>query len=559
MANNLVKAGCFFMEDFRYKKRCLILGIFFTSLFLGLLLWKILQYQYYSSHELSTYARNQYSYEEKTSDIKYELLDTNGNNLINFKEKYYAVIEPFIFFKYNVFSENEDLLKISYILKNYNQDYNLPSIKTSDTDKKMYYEIDLSTFNKLCNISDVKGFYVYKANLVDRSEAWSIENLLTNTKKTDGSGYKDSSSLEMYINNSTKNNQYPEIVFRTDNEERIVSKQEVVSDKNINIKTTLDKNIQDSIKSLLNSDKYKKFTGIGAILMESDTGDIKAFVQKNDSLPNVNIGAATEDGYQPGSIFKVLVEEAGLEKNKIKVTDNFNCKYYKNSKDSLCKEDHGTLSVAEALTVSCNNIFAQIGEKVGADNFISLAKQEGLFSKVLNLQDEVTGDYVTPDPGKGGSKLISIGQNMRITPIQAISIANTVENNGIYVKPRIIDSLVDSNGKEISTFTREQKNVISQDTANKLKEQMYNVVTDGTAKDAFLNDIKIGGKTGTTQRNDGGKMCSDGWFVGFFSIKNKNYSMVVYVKDIDLENEGGGSTAVPIFKDIAELLKNRNY
>lgn len=543
---------------FQYRKRCILLGIFYTLLFLGLIIWKMLQYQYYSSHELSTLAKNQYSYEEKTSDINYELLDCNGNNLINFKVKYYAVIDPFIFFKYNTLSENEDLLKISYILRNYNKNYSLPNINVCNTEKKLYYEIDLPTFNKLNTISSVKGFYVYKSNTVDRSEAWSIENLLTSIKKTDGSGYKDPSSLEMYINNSTKNNKYPKIVLSTDNEENIINKQEITNDKNINIRTTLDKKLQNTIKTVLNDNDYKRFNDIGVILMESDTGNIKAFVQKNDSMANVNIGAATQNGYVPGSIFKVLVEEAGLENNKIKETDNFTCKYSKNSKDNLCQESHGTITVEEALTLSCNSIFAQIGEKVGADNFINLAKQQGLYSKVLNLEDEVTGDYVVPDPSKGGARNISIGQTMRITPIQAISIVNTVENNGVYVKPRIIDTLIDNNGKEISIFTREQKRVITEDTASKMKKQMINVVQNGTAINTFINGVEIGGKTGTTQRNDGGKEYSDGWFVGFFSNDNKKYSMVVFVKNINLESEAGGSTAVPIFKEIVKRIKNIN-
>jgi cell division protein FtsI/penicillin-binding protein 2 len=86
------------------------------------------------------------------------------------------------------------------------------------------------------------------------------------------------------------------------------------------------------------------------------------------------------------------------------------------------------------------------------------------------------------------------------------------------------------------------------------------VVTEGTGEKAYIEGMDVGGKTGTTEYFDKGEECSDGWFVGFFNLNGKNYSMVVFVPKIPINIDGkndeeGGTTAAPIFKEIVESLK----
>ena len=89
---------------------------------------------------------------------------------------------------------------------------------------------------------------------------------------------------------------------------------------------------------------------------------------------------------------------------------------------------------------------------------------------------------------------------------------------------------------------------------------MRKVVTDqkGTGKLAYINGVDCGGKTGTNTRyleeNGELKKFSDGWFAGYVKNDGKYYSIIVYVQDIDVENEGGGSTAAPIFKTVVEKI-----
>ncbi|MBI6873954.1 penicillin-binding protein 2 [Clostridium aciditolerans] len=535
------------------KRQYVVFGIFITLL--SILYFRIVKFQYFKSDKLSVMADSQYSYKEDITDANYQLFDCNGKQLLNYNKKYYAVISPEIFSKNNMDTDQDKILTLMYILRNYNNDYDLSKAGVLSSSKKIYYEIDESTYNKLKDIKGIKGFYAYTYSALEKGEAWKIENLLINTKRTDNNEQKSQDSLEMQINNKIKSNKKPQIIFDRDVNGSIVEEKTELPKNNVNVRLTFDKNIEDKIKEILNNDKNKGFQQIGVALMEADTGKIKALVQKDDTKPNVNLGVATNHGFFPGSIFKIIVEEAGLDRKSISTTDNFTCR---GLIELESHSKHGTLTPEEALVVSCNDIFAQIGAKVGFNNFYDNAKSQGLFEKVLGFDSEKQGAFEVKEPkiSDGSLGLASIGQNLRITPIEAISIANTVANNGTYVKPYIIDAYVDDNNTELESLSTQQRPVIDKSTANVMKNQMIKVVKKGTAQAAYVDNVEIGGKTGSTTRVELSKQSgqpethSDGWFVGFFKIKGKYYSMTVFVQDIDKDKESGGSTAAPIFKDI---------
>ena len=200
-----------------------------------------------------------------------------------------------------------------------------------------------------------------------------------------------------------------------------------------------------------------------------------------------------------------------------------------------------------------------IGNITGYNNIYKVAKDQGLFSKVLNINYEQYG-ILNMDPlDNGDISLLSIGEKFRITPLEAISLPNTIINNGVYVKPTIIEGFVQGD-KIVKSEETVQKQVISKKTAEIMKEQMRKVVSDvnGTGKLAAVRNNDVGGKTGTATRQEAKETHSDGWFVGFFEYNGKYYSAVVQVPDINNTNEEGGTTAAPIFKKIVESLNYQN-
>ncbi|AYD40134.1 penicillin-binding protein 2 [Clostridium fermenticellae] len=542
------------------KKRTLFIFVVLILIIIALYI-NIVRLQCFNSNRLSVMAESQYSYKEDLTDTNFLLFDCNGKQLINYNKKYYAVISPDIFGKDNIDTKQNEILTLMYILRNYNSKYDLSKEEILNSSQKIYYPIDENTYNKLKNIKDIKGFYTYIYSESEKGDTWKLENLLMNNKKPDGSTMKSPKSLEGQIFKKTQNNKKPQLVINRDVNGKIISQKTELPENNTNVRLTVDKEMEDKIKDILNNDNNKKYSQIGVVLMEADTGKIKAMVQKDDSKPNINLGASTNHGFFPGSIFKVIVEEAGLDRKSIQADEKFSCRgFYEMEDDKM----HGSLTPKEALAVSCNDVFAQIGAKVGFNNFYDNATSQGLFQKILGLDCEEAGNCEVKDPkvSDGTLGLMSIGQNIRITPVEAISIANTVANNGVYVKPTIVDSYVNDDNEKIQGIDINERQVIDRSTAQIMKDQMLNVVKNGTAKQAYMPECVIGGKTGSTQRMETVKNSnvvkehSDGWFVGFFNIKGKVYSMVVFVKDIDKDNDSGGTTAVPIFKSIVQKLNN---
>lgn len=545
------------------QRRTWTVMIIFILLFC-FLIWRGIYNMYLEGPSRKAMADAQYRIDESYG-LPYNLIDCNGRDLLDYVVNYYAVIDPVDYLRFNEYTSRYDMQALTIILRNYNSNYDLEKIKSNGNFKKIKYKIDEQTFDKLKEIKAVKGFYTYAANDVINDRYWKIENLLINTTYINGDGnpiIKSDDSLEMQIYNKTKNNEFTKIRFAKGVNGEIAEGNIIYPENNVNVRLTLNKEFQDSVENILHEKKYEKYKQIGVVIMESSSGKIRAMVQKNDNIYNANLGIPTTNGPFPGSIFKVIVEEAGLDMNLIDKDEVFplNTTYFPKAHEALLKQ----YTLGEALAYSSNNTFAQIGRRVGLKNMYDYAEKQGLLHKVLNLQQEGIGDFgVDISSGDPGEKShTAIGQKTRITPLEAISIPNTVINNGIYVQPSIIDAYVDDNNKMLEEFTPKIARVLKEQTAKTVKSHMIDVVNKGTGTMAYIEGMNIGGKTGTTEYFVKGKEYSDGWFVGFFNLKKKNYSVVVFVENIELSkieglnSQGGGDTAAPIFKEVVKSLKS---
>ncbi|MBU3158583.1 penicillin-binding protein 2 [Clostridium frigoris] len=547
------------------KKRTWIVMVLFMLL-ICLLFWRVSNCMYFNSKPLKTMADAQYTIDEKYGP-QYKLLDCNGNDLLTYKKHFYAIIDPVDYLRFNEYTSKYDLEILTITLRNFNKTYDLEKIKGTGTGQKLRYEIDEVTYEKLKDIKKVKGFYTYYSNDVVKDGYWKIENVLTSTtynkvtvnpeskKVVSKTVSKGADSLEMQLYNKTKENEYTKTSFSKGVNGEIGAGTTVTPKNNINVRLTIDEQIQVKVENILHEEKYNK---IGILLMESSSGKIRAMAQKDDNAYNVNLGYPSTNGALPGSIFKVIVDEAGIDMNKINNYQEFTI----NSKIFSEEPFKGnTFTVAEALAKSSNNIFAQIGWKVGVQNIYNYAQKQGMVSKVLDLEQEDIGNFQEDisNPTYAQTSQTAIGQNITITPLEALSIPNTIINNGVYVKPSIIDAYVNDKKEVLEKVTPKSTRVLKKQTAETVKLHMIDVVNKGTGDAAYIKGMDIGGKTGTTTYEQGNK--SDGWFVGFFNLNGKNYSMVVYVNDIKMNiagiaDEEGGGTAAPIFKKVVNSLKN---
>ncbi|MGL5244312.1 MAG: penicillin-binding transpeptidase domain-containing protein, partial [Sarcina sp.] len=333
---------------------------------------------------------------------------------------------------------------------------------------KKYYDVSESTYEKIRKLKDIRGVYCYDYVQKEKQEAWKIENMLTslsafNPYTQEDNANKSSDSLEMNIQKELEENEEFKKIFTKDLDGRYVEEKLEVNKDNLNVKLTLDEELQKKVRKVLNDDKYSEYSNIGAVLIEGDTGKILSLAQKDESQANIVVGSGGINGYEPGSIFKILTLEAAMEYNDIKLNDKFVCS------GKICNKEkiHGLISVEEAFKVSCNDVFAILGTKITEEELIEFAKKQGVFNSVLGL-DKTTGMETsgTLPRGDEGVGLLSIGQSIQATLLQMTAIVSPIINDGVYIKPYVVDSFEDLNGQTIKKVKTSIERVISSDVAN---------------------------------------------------------------------------------------------
>lgn len=520
------------------KKRIRFINILFCGC-LAIVIAKLASIQLGNkSDKYVSMALDQYNLQYRTSDLTYKLLDDKNENMIDFNTKYIVQIKSNIFKNFNNNIEVEKIFTFISILKNYNEDFDLIKKFEENPDYNFKFEVDKYTYDKLKTLDDINGVQLYEYNAFNEKEAWSIENILVKEieEKTTEDSYHE------YI----VDNKYPIVDFT-----EVKTGEPFVQGNNNNLKLTLNKDLQNGVENIIRDDKYKDLEEVAVAISEVSTGQIKVLTQKNEYNPNIMLGSTTL-GYVPGSIFKLIVAEAAIDSGIFSESNMFSCD---NSRYNLCKgHTHGTLNIEDALAVSCNNVFAEIGKVIGWDYIRNYAEDQGIFTKVLGFSDyrEVDGSYAAPKEYEDGPLFLSMGQNMLIEPLQSLAIINTILNDGLYKELNLVEKIVNENNETIKVFEYDTRKILKESTSNALKEMLINTVKNGSGNKVYFDNIETGAKTGTTERFDGKNIVSDGWLLGYFKHRNKYYSMCVFVKNINEEGQYGGNTAGPIFREIVE-------
>ncbi|MDU2491586.1 MAG: penicillin-binding transpeptidase domain-containing protein [Clostridium celatum] len=535
---------------YRYKidnKKSLIVCIGFFSIFIALTIRLYVLMIYPTTSVQGELENHQVEY---TSDTNYKLFDTNGNSLINYKSKYIMVLDTKPF-KLNNYEETlQDLLALNFIMKSEDEEFNFTDIMNQSG--KLYYTITKETYEKINKLNDIKGIYTYVYNELDLKERWSVENIIASINKENT--LED--SFEESILDIIKDNKRPTIGFHLDEKSVYMSNETNYGENNKNIRLTIDDGWSDKVKNVLNSEHYSNLDNVGVVLLESNTGNIKAMVQKDESEANVNLGIG-QLGLEPGSIFKVITEAIALNEGLINMDDSFYCS------GEICSSGgkshaHGTLTVNQAFEVSCNDIFAKIGQLIGYEKMLKYTTNLGLYNKVLGLagenREEAIGVMAKPSDGISN---FAIGQCITVTPLQIAGAINAVVNDGIYIKPSLIEAIVDEDNNVIDNIQNEQNRIFTSTTSKLVKNSMQDVIWKGTGSAAKIEGITQGGKTGTSTGEGGAT--THGWFAGYFEMNNTMYTLVVVAPNINgvdaNGNElGGGNTAAPIYRDIIKSL-----
>ena len=283
------------------------------------------------------------------------------------------------------------------------------------------------------------------------------------------------------------------------------------------------------------------------------------------------INKAISDKSAPGSIFKMVTAIAALESNQISINDKINDTYrytfYRDYQPTCWKPGgHGLLNITQAIEVSCNFFFYEIGRRAGIAKIDEVAKKLGLGSKTgIELPDEIAGTLAGPEVDKQwtGGKTIqtAIGQSYNdYTPLQMSKYTAMIANGGKNIDVTIVKSINNDDGTTVSrneldsyihnnlgaeTNSGSDLNISSTDL-EAVKNGMKNVTSDesGTAYKYFKDfSISIGGKTGSASIENSGH--ANAWFVGSGLFEPPKIAVAIYVK----RGEHGAYTA-PIARDI---------
>lgn len=328
------------------------------------------------------------------------------------------------------------------------------------------------------------------------------------------------------------------------------------------------------------------------------TGEVLALCSKPDFNPNLfSTGISQKDYeelisnnwkpmfnrslaglYPPASTFKIVTGSASLEEHLASSWTTFNCPGFIKVEEQIfncdLKTGHGQIDFIHAISKSCDVVFYELGMDLGLEKIRYYADEFNIGKKTgIDLPGENPGLLPSGEWKKkelkedwyiGDTVNLSIGQGYLLTtPLQMAVATSILANDGTFYPPHIVQKIESETGEIIYEY--KPKNIrsinVAKENLEAIKKGMAMAVTEGTASEAGIKDLKIAGKTGTaenvpTPENPEGE--NHTWFIAFAPADNPEIVISVF-----LEQAGGyaGKTAVPLGREILKNyfnLKNKN-
>lgn len=293
-------------------------------------------------------------------------------------------------------------------------------------------------------------------------------------------------------------------------------------------------------------------------------------------LNTLSRNALVSDAYEPGSTFKIVTAAANIEEylrgNKSAYSPQtvFSSSRTRNVEGSTirCWSDHkngkhANLTLAGALNNSCNPCFVDIVLALGKETFYDYLEKFRFGSATgIDFSGEAIG-MLLPESTLKNSDLarIGFGQSIAVTPLQLACAAAAAVNGGYYYAPRLVKSISSEDGAVYLEFGKCLLcRTVSEETSEILSSMLEGVVKEGSGKQAYVEGLRVAGKTGTAQKYENGHIAAGKYvssFVGYFPADDPRYLVLVIV-DEPQGSYYGSTVAAPcageIFRGIAETI-----
>lgn len=366
-----------------------------------------------------------------------------------------------------------------------------------------------------------------------------------------------------------------------------------------NIISTIDANAQSIVEKKINA--FMTETGaknVSALVMDPNSGEILAMANSNsfdlnepyedsaiayqfnseDGDVSAQIKALSEDerldclnkawrnfiisdGFEPGSTYKTFTISGAIEDEALKGDETFFCGGNLKVADTTINchnhSGHGQVNIEQSLMQSCNVALMQIAETEGRKTFAKYQEVFG-FGKTthVDLAGEAAG-LVYPEEKLNPVELAtsSFGQGLTVTMMQIGTAFCSVINGGNYYEPHMVKQIVDENGGIINNIEPTiLRKTISSETSEFMRNALFEVVSNGTARKAQVAGYTIGGKTGTAEklpRGNGKYLLS---FIGFAPVENPQVVVYVTVDEPNVADQASSGLGTIIAQSILQEL-----
>lgn len=352
----------------------------------------------------------------------------------------------------------------------------------------------------------------------------------------------------------------------------------------MNLKLTIDINIQNILEREL-SNAYLEYNAVDAlgIVINPNNGEIFAIGNRptydNNNYQNYdqkiyNRLLPVFSSYEPGSTFKAITFASAINENLIDIDNDY---YYDKGYEivsgrtikSWKKGGHGLQTYLEVLQNSSNPGFVNISRKLGSEKLYQYVKDFGFLEKTgVDIQGENKGVFFSKENfHELECATTSFGQGISCTPIQLVTAFSACINGGYLYKPHVGKSFIKNDETIYEIKPEIKRQVISEETSKTMRRALECVVSKGSGRKAYVDGLRIGGKTGTAQISENGVYKDGRYILSFIAgAPMNNPQVVVYFAIREPTNciQYGGTTVGPIIKrimtDIFSYLKiDKNY
>ena len=504
-----------------------------------------------------------------------EITDTNGVVLVTNDDTYTVFVRK---------KAVTDMQKACSVLsETLSLDYQYVSDRLNSTrssEVTVKKQVSKSQISELLK-AELQGVYYSR----DNSRIYPFGDFLTQTlgfTSTDGKGQ---SGLELYYDKYLSGIN-GEILYETD-----IVGVEIDGGKasyypatdGLNVRLTVDYEIQQLCESATEQaiETYNAKSA-GILVLDPKTGAVLALAEKpsydlnaiprndTETLNALSRNFLVCDVYEPGSTFKIITTAANVEENlngnpkAFSLNHIFSSSRYRYIDGQKVKcwsshqnGKHSNLNLQGALNNSCNPIFVDIATSLGKETLYKYVTAFN-FGKVTGIDfgGESQG-MVLPQGAVKNVDLarISFGQTIAVTGLQLACATATAVNGGTAVTPYLVQEIYSNDGIIAqSAENGKGDRVISRKASEIVAELLEGVVKDGSGKHAYIDGYRVGGKTGTAQKYENGRIASGKYvasFVGFFPANDPEYLALVVI-DEPVGEYYGSSVAAPFAKEVFE-------